>query len=379
MLIIVWTSVGGFLRQNIGQLLFIGLQGPELSSEETQFITKNNIGGVILFERNVESAKQLHKLCYDIQGLRQKQTDKAPLFISMDMEGGRVARLKAPFTQWPPLQKLGQIDSSSLAFKMALHMGQELNAVGINLNFAPCVDVLTNPNNQVIGDRALGNDPEHVAKYASALVRGYIKSGIMPCAKHFPGHGNTLADSHEELPVDHADLERLRQVEFLPFKKVFRARLDLVMTAHILFPEVDPDFPVTLSEKFLNEIMKEEFRYRNLIISDDLGMKALTSNYSKEEIPVQALRAGCHQLLFCNDFEAPHIALDSIEKAITDKKLSSIDVQENYVQTMQLKKRSLSADIKPFDEVSSMIGHPDHVKIANAIREGIVSEELLNT
>src|SRR6185312_6802728 len=124
-------------------------------------------------------------------------------------------------------------------------------------------DVLTNPKNVLIGDRSLSADAEQVAKLASALVRGYIKGGVIPCAKHFPGHGNTVIDSHEDLPVENADLQRLRDVELVPFKKVFRARLDMVMTAHIKYPKVDAEWPVTLSEKFIQEILRKELRYRN--------------------------------------------------------------------------------------------------------------------
>src|SRR5580698_798372 len=198
------------MRDKIGQLMIIGLRDTTLSQDEAEFIVRNNIGGVILFARNIESPEQVHRLCQSIQQLRMKTRDKLPLFISIDMEGGRVARLKKPFTVWPAISQLGTIDSTSLSFKMAMAMGEELSAVGINLDFAPCVDVLTNPSNKVIGDRSISADPEQVAKHASALVRGYIKSGVVACAKHFPGHGNTLVDSHDDLPVENLDLERLK-------------------------------------------------------------------------------------------------------------------------------------------------------------------------
>src|SRR5882757_536092 len=148
------------MRDKIGQLMVMGIQGKTLLQDEAEFIVLNNIGGVILFSRNIESPEQVHALCSSIQALRHKTRDKLPLFISIDMEGGRVARLKKPFTEWPPLAKLGKLDSTSLSFKMAMAMGEELSAVGINLDFAPCVDVLTNPENSVIGDRSLSADPE---------------------------------------------------------------------------------------------------------------------------------------------------------------------------------------------------------------------------
>lgn len=362
----------------IGQLLFIGIRGPTLFQDEAEFIVKNNIGGVILFARNIESPEQVHALCTHLQSLRHKSRDKLPLFIGVDQEGGRVARLKAPFTQWPPVAYLGKLDSTSVAFKFAFNMGTELRAVGINLDFAPCVDVFTNPKNTVIGDRAVGGDPEQVAKITSALVRGYIKSGIIPCAKHFPGHGNTLADSHHEMPVENSDLERLRNVEMLPFKKVFRARLDMVMTSHIKFPAVDPEWPVTLSEKFIRDILRGELRFRNLVVTDDLGMKALASNFSTGEIAVRALKAGCDLLLYCNEFDHPAIALEALDKAVKDHVLTAKQIDESYNRVVTLKKDVLKTpDPQPFETAASLIGHADHQRLAVAIREGSVPADLL--
>jgi len=366
------------MLDKIGQLLVVGIRGTSLTKEESEFIVKNNIGGVILFARNIESPQQVHALCGEIQALRHKTRDKLPLFIGVDQEGGRVARMKPPFTQWPPLATLGKLDSTSAAFKFAQCMGMELKAVGINLDFAPVVDVFTNTQNQVIGDRAVSSDPEQVAKIASALVRGYIKSGVIPCAKHFPGHGNTIADSHDELPVESADLARLREVELVPFKKVFRARLDMVMTAHIKFPAVDPEWPVTLSSRFLKDLAREELRYRNLIISDDLDMKALAANYEKEFIPVQALKAGCDLLLYCNHFDHPQIALEALQKAVKDHSLSGQAIDESYNRVVMLKKDTLTApDPLKLVEASGIVGCETHQRLSEAIRAGSVPSDLL--
>jgi beta-N-acetylhexosaminidase len=369
------------VTDKIGQLLIIGIRGKTLTQDEAEFIIKNNIGGVILFARNIESPKQVHELCTHIQSLRHKMRDKTPLFISVDQEGGRVARLKtAPFVHWPALAHLGKLDSTSVAFKFALNMGQELKAVGINLDFAPCVDVLSNPENTAIGDRALSGDPEVVAKLASALVRGYIKSGIIPCAKHFPGHGNTMVDSHDELPVENISPERLREVELVPFKKVFRARLDMVMTAHIKFPQIDPEYPATMSPIFIKKILREELRFKNVVITDDLGMGALAKNYSVEEIPVKILSAGCDLLLYCNKFDEPQIALESIQKALKDGQLSAKQIDESYLRVMTCKKESLvDVDPMPFDKASAIIGHADHERLAKAILAGSVPADLLTT
>lgn len=368
------------MRQKIGQQIIIGISGKSLTNEEADFIVKNNIGGVILFDRNVESPLQITQLCKTIQNLRHKMPDKAPIFISIDMEGGRVQRLKPPFTKWPPLAKLGEVDSTSGAFKFAAMMGAEMKAVGINLDFAPCIDVITNPKNTVIGDRSLSSDPEKVSRLASALVRGYIKSEVIPCAKHFPGHGNTLVDSHEDLPVEDCDLARLESIELIPFKKTFRARLDLVMTAHIRFPKIDPEWPVTLSEKFLKDILRSNLRYRNLVITDDLDMKALTKHYDKQQIAVRALQAGANILLYCNEPTSPPMGMDAIERALKDKKLDAAVIENNYRQVLALKKAKIpKPDPLEMTEVSRILGHPDHLRLAKGVIDGHVPEDMTAT
>jgi len=366
------------LNNQIGQLLVIGIKGTVLDSEEKKFIVDNNIGGVIFFARNIESPKQIHGLISELQSLRHKMADKAPLFIGVDMEGGRVARLKAPFTQWPPLKKLGELDSATLCFKFAETMGIELRSIGFNLDFAPCVDILTNPKNTVIGDRSLGSDSENVAKLGSALVRGYIKANIIPCAKHFPGHGNTLLDSHEDLPVEKdVDLARLLEIELNPFKRAFRARLDMVLTAHIQFPKIDPEWPATLSEIFLKKILRGDLGYRNLVITDDLDMKALTKNYSPEVIPVRALQAGNDLLLYCNDPTKPPIALVAIEKALESGALKKEEISEKHGRILALKKSKMKTpDPQDLATVSRLIGHPDHLRLSKAIFSGEVPADL---
>ena len=361
----------------IGQLFFIGLEGHELTNHEADFIVKNDIGGVTLFGRNLKSPVELHKLCSDLYNLKSKMPSKAPLFIAIDMEGGRVHRLKPPFTQWPSLGKLAALNSTSVAFKFANMMGAELRAVGINLDFAPCVDVFTNPKNVLIGDRSLGSDPEYVAKMASALVRGYIKAGIVPCAKHFPGHGNTVIDSHEDLPIEEVDMATLEARELVPFKKSFRARMDMVMTAHIKYNKIDPEYPATLSPIIIKKLLRETMRYNNIIISDDLDMKALTKNYSREEIPVLAMQAGCDILLYCNECDSPPIGLASIKKALADKVISQEQVAASLKRVAELKQDMLvDCAPLPMPEAAKIIGHPDHLRLAKSILEGNVTEDL---
>jgi len=365
------------VENKIGQLFIIGISGTTLREDEAEFIVKNNIGGIILFDRNIESPEQLHALCASINALKEKTPEKLPPFISIDMEGGRVARLKKPFTTWPPLKQLGNIDSTSLAFNFAMAMGEELSAMGINLDYAPCTDVLTNPKNEIIGDRAISTDPEQVSKIASALVRGYIKGNVIPCAKHFPGHGNTLLDSHFDLPVeDDVDLETLKNRELVPFKKVFRARLDMVMTAHILYPKVDKDNPATFSSIILKDLLRDDLKYRGLVISDDLDMKAIRNHHEVADIPIKALNAGCDILLYCNEPTSPMIAMDAIKKALANNELNTDELMESYQRVIKVKQNKL-ASLKqlPLDEALSFVGKVEHKELSSAIAEGRVPEE----
>ncbi len=361
-----------------GPLITIGIQGKNLTDDEKKFIITNQIGGVVLFPRNFENLKQFHALCHDIHSLRLKMPDKTPLFLSVDQEGGRVQRLKEPFTVWPTVRKLGDIDNTTLSFAFSQKMGQELRAFGINLNFAPCADIFSNPSNKVIGDRSLGSDPEHVSKHVSAMVRGYIKADVLACVKHFPGHENTLLDSHDDLPKEESDLKRLEDFEMLPFKRAFKARVDMCMTSHILFPKIDPKYPASLSEIFVQKILKEHCRFRGLVVTDDLDMGALRKNFSIEEIAVQAVKAGSDVLLYCNEPLSPVRAIEAIIGATAQGVLSKAEIESRIKKIQQFKKESiLNPDPISFEEAQKVLANPDSKELAEAIKTGNVPEKFL--
>lgn len=354
----------------IGQHLFIGISGHKLTHEEKDFIVNNNIGGICLFGRNVSTPEQVYDLCQEIQALHHQQASRLPIFIGIDMEGGRVHRLKAPFTQWPALKHLGDIDNPTLSFHFAQRMGQELSAVGINLDFAPCVDVFTNPLNTVIGDRAISTDSEMVAKHASALVRGYIKSNIVTCAKHFPGHGNTIVDSHEDLPVENISLAELDQRELIPFKKSVKSKVDMIMTSHIHFPQIDPQWPTTLSPKMISMI-RDDYHYKGLIITDDMGMKAMSSHFGIVEAPLQALLAGVDLLLYCNDPEVPPQVLEGLIEAAAQGRLPQEQMMNSFARIADFKNQKLkSLNTVARNDLKDWVGTQENIELAQAIRDG---------
>ena len=218
-----------------------------------------------------------------------------------------------------------------------------------------------------------------MAKLSSALVRGYIKADVVPCAKHFPGHGYTKVDSHEDLPIDQRSLKDLEeQGDLEPFKKVIKSRVDMIMTAHIQYPNIDKSFPVTLSSLFLQNVLRGALRFKGIIISDDLDMKALTKNFVIDEIPVMALNAGANMLLYCNEPASPQKAVKSIAKAISEGQLSKEIIEKNHKMIVETKKKKFKQPIEPFslDKAQQIVGSDENKKLAQAILEKNVEEFL---
>src|SRR5882724_2919070 len=235
------------LRRQIGQLLIAGFNGQQIPPELRSLAREFSLGGVILFARNVGEPEQVAELCYESARL----VPDLPLWVSVDQEGGRVARLKAPFTEWPPMATLGRAGDVALAERFARALASELKAVGFTLDYTPVLDVLTNPKNPVIGDRALAEKAEEVARLGSAIVRALQGEGIAACGKHFPGHGDTSTDSHFELPLVEHPPDLLRRVEFVPFRAAIDAGVATIMTAHVLVPSLDEERPASLSRRII--------------------------------------------------------------------------------------------------------------------------------
>ncbi len=232
-----------------------------------------DLGGIILFARNVEAPDQVAEVS------RQAQTlaGELPLWVSVDQEGGRVARLKSGFTLWPPMLTLGRSGDEQLAVRFAAALASELKAVGISLDYTPVLDILTNPKNPVIGDRALAERAEDVARLGRAIITTLQSAGIAACGKHFPGHGDTSTDSHHELPVIEHPPDRIDAVELVPFRAAIQAHVAAIMTAHILIPALDDERPATLSPRIVDGILKRQLGYTGPVFSDDLEMKAIGS------------------------------------------------------------------------------------------------------
>jgi beta-N-acetylhexosaminidase len=326
----------------MGQLLIGSFSGSDIPVELRSLAREFDLGGVTLFERlgNIESPEQVAGLAFDAKHLGVE----LPGWVGIDQEGGRVARLQSPFTIWPPMAVLGRSGDAGLAKKFAGALGAELAAVGISLDYAPVLDIHTNPKNPVIGDRALGERPDAVARLGRIIIEELQRAGIAACGKHFPGHGDTATDSHAELPIVEHSPDRLRAVEFEPFKAAIEADVTFIMTAHILAVALDEQNPATMSRAIVTDILRNELGFSRVIVSDDLGMKAIAQAYTPAEAAVAAIAAGCDSVLMCgtgSDAQIAHQAeaLEALIHAVEDQRLSLKQVEASLERNRQAKER----------------------------------------
>lgn len=298
-------------RRQPGQLLFAGFEGTSVPADLRALVVDGRVGGVVLFSRNLVDREQVRTL---VEDLHASAPPGAPITVAIDQEGGRVQRLRAPWTEWPPMRRLGESGSLRDTRALASALARELADLRIDLDFAPVVDVDTRADNPVIGDRSFSGDPDAVARHAAVFVEALQAGGVAGCAKHFPGHGDTAEDSHTELPRLEHDLARLRAVELPPFRAAIGAGVASVMTAHILLPALDPVHPATLSRAALS-LLRGELGYDGLVFSDDLEMKGVADHFDPREITLGALEAGVDVLLVCRQAELRDEVLALLEQA----------------------------------------------------------------
>jgi beta-N-acetylhexosaminidase len=284
-----------------GQLLMVGLPGPRLDAVARELVRDLKVGGIILFARNIEAPEQVWELTRELQG-QALAAGGRPLLIAVDQEGGRVQRLKAPFTLIPPARELGSAFTPAQVEDLARRVARELALVGVNLNLAPVLDVARGPNCPQ-WDRSYGSDPRQVAAYGVAAVRGYAAGGVLPVAKHFPGLGDTVADSHQVLPTAQS-LDPERAADLLPFREAVAAGVPLVMTAHLRVPSWDALRPASLSPVALKQWLRQNLGFQGVIITDDLEMGGITTQLPAAQGAREALAAGADLLLICNNWEA---------------------------------------------------------------------------
>ena len=330
-------------RRDIGQYLIGSLPAASIPVELRSLAREFDLGGVILFSRNIEAPEQVAELAAESEALGRE----LPAWVSVDQEGGRVARLKEPFTRWPPMATLGRAgtDSEQLAERFAAALATELLAVGITLDYAPVLDIHTNPKNPVIGDRALAERAEDVAKLGRVIIRTLQAAGLAACGKHFPGHGDTSTDSHFELPLVEHPPDRLRAIEFEPFRAAVAEQVAFIMTAHVLVPAFDPNRPASLSPEIVQKLLRDELKYEGVIVSDDLEMKAISARHDVPDAAVDAIRAGCDAILVCSgDIDLQGRTLEALVRAVETGRIPARRHDDAFARLRRAKQRFLLGD-----------------------------------
>ena len=340
------------LRRHAGRLAIVGFAGHTAPDDLRRLVAEFDLGGVIYFARNIVQPGQVAELSRECAGLARTW----PLWISVDQEGGRVARLKRPFTEWPPAIALGRSGDDGLVTRFATALATELRAVGINLDFAPVLDVHTNPDNPVIGDRAFSERAEVAARLGGAFIAAMQAAGVMACGKHFPGHGDTSTDSHHELPVVEHGRRRLEAVEWVPFRQAIAAGVATMMTAHVLVPDLDKDRIASFSPLVVDAVLKRALGFGGVVISDDLGMKAVSATFPLPVATVAAIAAGCDAVLLCNSTTDEQVtAIEAVIHAAESGALPMKRIEDALDRQRRIKERFLSGAraAVPLDVVGS--------------------------
>lgn len=350
---------------SVAEHLIGGFPSTLISPKVKRLIQDYEIAGFILFKRNIKSPQQVKTLNEKLQSYSKKT-----LFLGVDHEGGNVFRMEEPFTKVPPMSQLGlqyqKTKSKKFIKEVARLLAREIQAVGFNWNYAPVVDVHSNPKNPIIGKRAFSPDPKVVTHCAEAMIAGFEKEGLLSCIKHFPGHGSTFLDSHKELPLVDANKRLLWRRDLYPYRKLIPKKIvPALMTAHIIYTKLDPENCATLSPKILTKLLRKDLAYKGLIVSDDMHMKAIADNISIPIATEQFLRAGGDIALICHEPQSQIETIKYLQKvARSDKKFQN-QLKKSFKRIEKVRKRYLNHSNGTDLEI---IGSKKHQKIVQGLQ-----------
>jgi beta-N-acetylhexosaminidase len=358
------------LAEKIGQMFACGLHGTEPSQEIIDVIQNYHIGGIIYFRRNIDTAAQVGNLSHGLQKIAKQHSD-IPLFISIDQEGGMVARIDREITLSPGNMALGATRDIEGVFEAAIISGKELRTMGINMNFAPCIDINNNPLNPVIGVRSYGENAELVKEMGQAAIRGFQESGVSATVKHFPGHGDTDTDSHLGLPSINHDMQRLEELELVPFQGAIEEGVDAIMTSHVVFPAIESSgVPATLSHHVLTGLLRKKLGYKGLVVTDCLEMSAISEGIGTDEGAVRAVEAGADLILISHTYERQTNAIKALIQAVESGRISEQRIHESVERILHLKnKRNMHQWNEEHLKVDKMIGQEKDWNLARKLSE----------
>jgi beta-N-acetylhexosaminidase len=362
------------LEEKIGQLLMFGFDGESVTDETIEMIKKYKAGNVILFTRNITSGKQLKQLNQTLQKLAYEHIG-IPLFIGIDQEGGMVTRIQQGATFFPGAMTLAANASIDDTYKIADYMGYELKKLGVNMNFAPVLDVNNNPKNPVIGVRSFSDDPKVVSEYGSAYIKG-MQNHVIATGKHFPGHGDTVVDSHLGMPKVDYDRERLEKIEFVPFRKAIDQGLLAMMSSHIDFPALTKDgLPTTLSKEVMTGLLRNEFKFEGLIVTDGMQMKAIADNYGTVNASLMAVEAGVNIYCICHSRALQIESLAYIKDAVLNGKIDENVIDDRVKRILDFKKMFVHPVHleETYEDISKDILKKEVVDLSYKVVEGAAS------
>ncbi len=328
---------GMTLEEKIGQMVIVGFNGYQINNHAITMIRNYHVGGFILYGYNVSNTSQLLALINALKSANK--INKIPLFISVDEEGGRVSRMPAEFKKLPSNRLIGLINNEELSYRIGQIIAGEIKAFGFNMNFAPVLDINSNPNNPVIGDRSFGSNAEIVSRLGIQTMKGIRSGGVIPVVKHFPGHGDTSVDSHIGLPVINHDLNRLRSFELIPFESAIRSQADAVMVAHILLTKIDPVFPASLSWIVTTDILRNELGFNGVVITDDITMGAITRNFNLSYAAVQSIKAGSDIILISRGYEEEVSVINALRNSVLNGIIPVERINESVYRILRLKEK----------------------------------------
>ena len=323
------------IDEKIGQLIIAGFEGQEINESLKKMISEYKIGGLIFFGRNIDDSQQTMRLIDQIK--QENSSNPYPLFLSIDEEGGIVSRLPSDYRRLPTALKVGDKGNEELSMSYGELLGDRIKSLGFNLDFAPILDIYSNPDNTVIGDRAFGKDIEQVKINGVNVIEGIRSTGVIPSVKHFPGHGDTSVDSHSSLPKVEKTLEELEEFEFKPFEYAIEKDIEMIMVAHLLYPGIDAEFPSSMSHQMIEGILREEMNYKGVIICDDMTMNPIIDNYGVDEASLKFLQAGGDIVLICHGEENIIAAIDRIKTALENGELTEDEIDEKLYRIISLK------------------------------------------
>jgi len=323
------------LEEKIGQLVLVGMEGYEVNDNIKELIKSYHVGGVILYGKNVEDSIQLLSLINSLKD--NNSSNKAPLFISVDEEGGSVSRNPNEVKKLPAARSIGMTEDNALAFESGKLLGQTVKAFGYNMNFAPVLDIDSNPLNPVIGNRSFGQTVDIVSSMGIEALKGIKSEGVIPVIKHFPGHGDTTVDSHIGLPVINHDLKRLNDFEIVPFKDAIDNGADVVMVAHILLSKIDTEYPASMSTMVIGDILRDNLGFDGVVITDDMTMGAITKNYKIGDAALKSLVAGVDILLVGHNYNSQLEVINAIKDGVDSGIISINRIDKSVYRILKLK------------------------------------------